>query len=84
LALSFKGIFMKLMCKQLVLATVFLLPLSASVFATPVSCPGGATPVMGDDGPECPATELPEPGSPLLFLAAAGVALVARKIRHKK
>jgi hypothetical protein len=28
--------------------------------------------------------ERPEPSSPLLFLAAAGVAVVARKFRNKK
>ena len=70
--------------KPAVLAAVFLLPLSASVHANDIQCPGGATPVMGDNGPECPATELPEPSSPMLFLAAAGVAFAARKIRRKK
>jgi hypothetical protein len=75
---------MKLTCKQLVLAAAFFLPLSSSVLANDISCPGGATPVMGDNGVECPATELPEPSSPLLFLAAAGVAVVARKFRNKK
>jgi len=77
---------MKLICKQVVLAAVFLLPLSASVYANDVGCPGGAAPVMGDNGPECPApaAELPEPSSPLLFLAAAGVAVVARKLRNRK
>jgi len=75
---------MKLTSKQLVLATALFLPLSSGVFANDISCPGGATPVMGDNGVECPATELPEPSSPLLFLAAAGVAVAARTLRKKK
>jgi hypothetical protein len=75
---------MNLMYKRLVLATALALPLSASVFANDISCPGGASPVMGDNGVECPATELPEPSSPLLFLAVAGVAVAARKLRKKK
>jgi hypothetical protein len=75
---------MKRTCKQVVLAAVFLLPLSATVQANDLTCPGNATPVMGDNGVECPATELPEPNSALLFLAAAGVAVAARKFRSKK
>jgi hypothetical protein len=79
-----EGVLMNHMCKKAILAAVFLLPFSASVQANDLSCPGNATPVMGDNGVECPATELPEPASPLLFLAAAGVAVVARKFRNKK
>lgn len=74
---------MNLIYKKAVLAAVFVLPFSGSVFANNTGCPGDAAPVMGANGPECPATELPEPSSPLLFLAAAGIAGVVLRIRKK-
>lgn len=73
---------MKLVCKQAVLAAVFLLPLSAPVHAYDEECP--VTPVLVGDTLTCPATELPEPSSAWLFVAAAGVGAVVRKIRNNK
>ena len=71
---------MKLVCKKAALAALFLLPLSGSVLANP-SC----TPVFGPDGVPLPcATELPEPSTPMLFLGALGVGIVARAIRNRK
>lgn len=67
---------MNLMWKKMVLAAVCVLPVSA-VFAN--DCPIAP----GDGPPQC-AAEVPEPSSPLLFLAAAGVAGVVLKIRKKK
>lgn len=71
---------MKHVCKKAALAALFLLPLSGSVLANP-----NCTPVIGPDGqPTCAPAELPEPSTPMLFLGALGVGIVARAIRNRK
>jgi hypothetical protein len=68
----------KAICSAAILAT-----LSASAFAIPTqnpTCPPGQVLV----GPGvCGPAEVPEPSSPLLFLAAAAVGGVVLKLRKK-
>lgn len=71
---------MKSMLKKAVLAAAFALPLSGNAFAHDCPIKEGVEGPPSCDVPH----ELPEPSSPLLFLAAAGVAGIVLKIRKKK
>jgi hypothetical protein len=72
---------MKVVVAKLAIAVAALAAVHTSAFATPCEIVPGTFP------PVCvptPTAEVPEPSSPMLFLAAFAVAGIVVKIRKKK
>lgn len=71
---------MKAVIVKAALAAAVLASFSSPAFALGHTCPAGQVPISPT---ACGPAEVPEPSSPLLFLAAAAVGGVVLKLRKK-